>query len=410
MQHELPGKLEKALVYARLKHPFPQEKVQQGAKRVEELLTPLSALEPGAWEQFCQHFDGRLDELIFPCFAQLHEEKQIKRLQQLVRVRCSWSLYEQAWEAFQAYFPNRALELSFAEVYATLRQNPKRYGEAPSYLNTNYLPARIDFTLPSEQLVDKTVQLLKSSLQEKGQTVSVQNDTMAFWQYYAIRPSQSFACEVLASFLLSSPEAYLAIFSDQFEHILPKLSRERFVDLMKRVSNSAHLAEEERRPIYRAFYHTLERSQHSSELWNSIPKRTREVFMRWHIWNVMSQHYAMNPTKEKIMKSLIHAVQDVSELDGQTVIWKFKQFYLLDSWEQLDDGLYFPAHVFESYWQNRYEVPLLEHPYRRLSEEHLKQTERSVLKLSFVHPNLELTQRFLSEVTGVRFKTMPKFE
>lgn len=108
------------------------------------------------------------------------------------------------------------------------------------------------------------------------------------------------------------------------------------------------------------------------------------------------------------MKSLVKSILDVSEPDAQTVIWKFEDFYVYDSWEDLDGSLYFPRELFDRlYRNNKVDLTMapLNTPYRSLREDNFRQAAKGVVRLNFVQPHYDLSLEFLNQQCGIKVRT-----
>ena len=414
---EIPTALMSVMSRVRLEHPLPSEAVRCSREDLDKLILPLQNLDASEWNRFCQNFSYRKDRLIFLSFCHLHTERDIKRLQDLSRIRCSWTLYELAWENFQAHFPNRDLQMSFAEIYATLRLHPLQYGVAPKYQSADYLPARIDFSLNPDQILSAAAKLLaehvkagRSEADTAAKDEAIPRAVEGFLRTYHINPNTSFAASVLGLFLSRQGDAELYPCRGILEGIIDRLPQAIFTELLTHVCNSDRFSEEERAPLFETFYHALERHPNGRELWLGISRRTRKAFMSWHIWDLLRSHYAMNPRKEKAMRNFVRYISDVSELDAQTVMWHFPDFYLIDSWDEMDSSIYVPHELYECYWGSADAMKRpSELPCRSLNEDNYRQAQNGIAKLVFVQPSLDLTLRFLQDQCTKRKSTSTHF-
>lgn len=407
----LPSLLAESLKAVRQAHPLPGEVLPEDERHVNDLLLPLRKLDAAEWSRYCTHFDVRLDRQIFMAFRQVEDGEGQKRLQQLCRERCSWSLYEQAWSAFLSTFPRRGIQLAFAELYATLRRDPQRYGLPPSYLG-DFLPARVDFSLQADLLLQNSFLLLQEHMHEltgKGRS-SVSVDAarlrahlLAFFSAYGITYLSRFGSALLGKYLLSCEDPLLFQQRKLLSEIAERLPQDQFLQLLTRVSQSLQISEQERGPLYRILFLALERAPNGADLWLDMPKRTRQNLLRWHIWQTLQEHYAMNPRKEKVMLHFSRSISDVIELDSKTVVWRFKGFVLLDTWDEQDFSYYYPQELFEKFRKAHRAGQGFsdsEIPCRILTADNHNLAASGAVRLSFVMPQLEQTLLFLSRLTG----------
>ncbi len=417
----LPPSLAETLKQVRQEHPLPGEYLPGDARHMNDLLVPLKKMEAGEWNKFCLHLDQRLERLIFPAFLQVSDSDSLKRLQQLCRERCSWSLYEQGWQAFQENFPNRHIQLAFAEIYAMLRRDARRYGQAPSYI-MDYLPARVDFSLAADQLLQNSSLLFAEHMNENKaeftrvpvseQTNPYEKAMRAFYRNYNINYKTQFGAALLGKYLLSCDDHVIYEQRQMISDISIKLPGDQFMSFLTRVSQSPVYSEEQRNPLYEIIFHTLEQSQNGADLWLEMPKRTRQNLLRWHIWSIMQEHYAMNPRKERIMMHFSRSITDVLELDSQTVAWRFKNFVILDSWADMDYSYYYPQALFDEYLQHRRSAAGFidsDIRYRMLSADNYKTAMNGAVRLGFIVPHLEHTIAFISRLSGQKPPTAPNY-
>lgn len=408
----LPPRLSETLKQVRQAHPLPGEFLPADERTINDLLTPLKKLDSAEWSRFCRHLDVRLERLIFPAFKQVTEADELKRLQQLCRERCSWSLFEQGWQAFQEYFPNRPVQLAFAEVYATLRRDVRRFGAPPSYIK-DFLPARVDFSLAPDQLLQNTFILFNEHMHEHKSELtrlvgnsdknSYERVMQLFYKNYGLNHKTQFGAALLGKYLLSCDDSQLYDQRSIISEISLKLHQDQFMSFLTRVSQSPVYSEEQRNPLYEIIFHTLEQSKNGTELWLQMPKRTRQNLLRWHIWTTMQEHYAMNPRKERIMMHFSRSIIDVLELDSQTVAWRFKNFTILDSWVDMDYSYYYPQTLFDEYLKHRRSGRSFidsDIRYRVLSADNHKLAMTGAVRLGFIVPHLDHTIDFISKMSG----------
>lgn len=417
----LPPRLSETMKQVRQAHPLPGEFLPADERYIDDLFLPLKKLEGGEWNKFCKHLDVRLERLIFPAFLQVSSQDSLKRLQQLCRERCSWSLYEQGWQAFQAHFPNRSIQMSFAEIYAMLRRDPKRYGQAPSYIK-DYLPARVDFSLATDQLLHNTLAIFNEHMQEHKaelNNASGNNDgnpyekiMRLFYKNYGLDYTTQFGAALLGKYLLSCDDRVLYEQRHLIKDISLKLPQDQFMSLLARVSQSPNYSEEQRNPLFMIIFNTLEQSANGADLWLQMPRRTRQNLLRWHIWTVMQEHYAMNPRKERIMLHFSRSIVDVIEIDSQTVAWRFKNFTILDSWADMDYSYYYPQELFDEYIKHRRSGRSFvdsDIRYRVLSGDNHKLAMTGAVRLGFIIPHLEHTIDFISKMSGQKAPTTSNY-
>lgn len=421
MSKALPLRLSEVLKQVRKAHPLPGEHFSGDSLKLNDLIIPLKKLDGGEWNRFCRQLNPYLERLIFQAIEQVSDRDGQKRLLQLCRERCSWSLYEQGWHAFQEKFPNRSIQLAFAEIYATLRRNPKRYGPAPSYIR-DFLPARVDFSLAPEQLLHNSFVIFNEHMQDNKDELAMsslndeQNPYQAvmrrFYKNYGLIYTTYFGAALLGKYLLSCDDLILFEQRRLIGDIISMIPTDQFLTLLNRVCQSPKYSAEQRDPLLSIIFHALEQNPNGQDLWLQMPRRTRQTLLRWHIWSVMQEHYAMNPRKESIMLHFSRSILDVIELDSHTVAWRFRNFTILDSWLDMDYSYYYPQAMFDEYFKHRKTGRSFidsDIRYRVLSEDNFKIASTAAVRLGFIVPHLEHTVDFLARMSGQKSPSLPKY-